>query len=74
MLANANIPVIDALCFVGAEWSLFAKPFQQQGVWVTWARKLAAMIAEPGPLSSERVPVIARQLADALPAKIRASG
>ena len=39
-----------ALCFVEADWSMFAKPFMQAGVWVTWPRRLADMIAESGPI------------------------
>ena len=45
------MPVKAALCFIAAEWKLFAKPFQQNGVWITWAKVLAGMISEPGPLT-----------------------
>jgi len=45
-LDDPNVPVIPVLCFVEAEWSLFAKPFKFRGVWVTWARWLAEMIVE----------------------------
>jgi hypothetical protein len=66
-LSSAEVPIHAALCFVEAEWRLFAKPFRHNGVWVTWSRKLADMIAEPGPLTSEDVADIASGLATALP-------
>jgi hypothetical protein len=64
-----SVPVHAALCFVGANWGLFSKPFQQAGVWVTWVAKLAEMILEPGPLGEDDVQAIAAKLAHALPAK-----
>ena len=66
-LASPEIPVIPVLCFVDAEWRLFARPFQHAGVTVTWGKKLAAMIAAPGPLSKSQVADVARRLALALP-------
>jgi len=66
-LGEASAPINAALCFIEAEWKLFAKPFQQNGVWVTWAKKLAEMIAEPGPLTPEGVTDVADRLATALP-------
>lgn len=33
-------PVFGALCFVEAEWSLFAKPFWTNDVYVAWPKKL----------------------------------
>jgi Nuclease-related domain len=66
-LGGAEVPVNAALCFIEAEWRLFAKPFQQNGVWVTWAKKLAEMISEPGDLTPADVTRIAELLAGALP-------
>lgn len=66
-LANVGIPVMAALCFIDAEWSLFAKPFQLDTVWVTWGKALAEMIAVAGPLTKEDVLRIAEQLAVTLP-------
>jgi hypothetical protein len=66
-LGEASVPINAALCFIEAEWKLFAKPFQQNGVWVTWAKKLAEMIAEPGPLTPENVTDVAERLARSLP-------
>ena len=66
-LVGSDVLVNAALCFVGAEWRLFAKPFQHNGVWVTWAKQLAAMIAAPGPLSDIDVANVAEHLATSLP-------
>ncbi len=68
------------MCFVDAEWPLFSsKPFQLREVWISRPVKLAelAELAElagqPGPVGPEQIPVIARLLAERLPAKL-ASG
>ncbi len=66
-LTGADIPITAALCFIDAEWRLFAKPFRHNGVWVTWAKKLAEMFAAPGPLSDVNVANVADRLAEALP-------
>jgi hypothetical protein len=67
-LDEPDVPVHPALCFIGADWNVFAKPFDQGGVWVTWAKKLAEVIAAAGPLTTAQVTNIAEQLAVALPA------
>jgi len=68
-LDGADIPVHRALSFVDAEWPLFfAKPLQFEGVWVSWPKKLAELIAEPGPVDESTVEATARLLADRLPA------
>jgi hypothetical protein len=69
VLSGEEVPIHAALCFVGANWSLFSKPFQHAGVWVTWVAKLAEMILKPGPLGEDAVQAIATKLARALPAK-----
>ena len=48
-LGAAEVPIHATLCFVEADWGFFPKPFRQNGVRVTWSKKLAEMIAEPGP-------------------------
>ena len=69
VLSDTDVPIHAALCFVGANWGLFSKPFQQAGVWVTWVAKLAEMILEPGPLGENEVQAIAAKLARVLPVK-----
>ena len=56
------------VCFVAAEWSLFAKPFRLGGVWVEWPQSLGRRLAAPGPLSPEHVRTLAKRVAAALPA------
>ena len=69
-LGGAEVPIHAALCFVEAERRLFAKPFRYKGVWVTWSRKLADMIAEPGPLTPADVTQVASRIAVALPPEV----
>jgi hypothetical protein len=66
-LDDGTVPVHPALCFVEADWPWFAKPFQQDGVWVTWAKCLANLIATPGPLGQEAINRLAARLSVALP-------
>ena len=66
-LGGSEVPIQAVLCFVDAEWKPFAKPFRHEGVWVTWPKKLAYMIAEPGPLTSADVTDVAGRIAVALP-------
>ncbi len=58
-LGGVEVPIHAALCFIEADWNLFAKPFQLDSVWVTWAQKLAEMIAAPGPLTLPEVTEVA---------------
>lgn len=60
-------PVHSALCFVGSQWHLLARPFELQGAWVTWPQDLAKRIGAPGPLSADDVQTLATRLARALP-------
>lgn len=68
-LGDASLPMHACLTFVGAEWSLFAKPFQLDGVWITWPKKLATLALQPGPLGGKHIDHIARTLAHRLPSK-----
>ncbi|MHB1775741.1 MAG: nuclease-related domain-containing protein [Acidimicrobiales bacterium] len=61
------VPLHPALCFVDAEWPLFAKPFTHDGVRVSGPRSLAEAIGAGGALNREAVELVARQLATALP-------
>jgi hypothetical protein len=68
-LKSEVVPIHSALCFIGAEWDFFLKPFQIDDVWIIYGKKLAELIAAPGPLSNDEVLRIAKILADALPTK-----
>lgn len=70
VLGDLEAPVQTVLCFIDAEWDFFLKPFQIDGVWVTYGKHLAEMIAAPGPLADDEVLRVANLLADALPAKV----
>ncbi|MEQ1731712.1 MAG: nuclease-related domain-containing protein [Vicinamibacterales bacterium] len=69
-LGGSDVPVHGALCFIDAEWKLFAKPFQLQDTWITWGQKLAEMISANGPLNAGDVMHVADRLATALPPMI----
>lgn len=70
---DSAIPVHAALCFIDAEWKLFAKPFQLNDAWVTWGQKLAEMIAADGPLTEGDVLNVSARIAAALPPKVPAT-
>lgn len=63
-----TIDVQPALCFVDAEWSLFAKPFMIDGVWIGWAKALGERLLADGPISPENLNVLARRIAARLAA------
>jgi hypothetical protein len=62
-----SVEVRAALCFVDAQWSLFAKPFGLGGVWIGWPRALADRLREAGELTREQLALLARSVASALP-------
>jgi hypothetical protein len=66
-LSEFSISIRAALCFVGAEWSLFAKPFDLGGVWIGWPKALGEQLHEKGGLRPEQLEILARSVAGALP-------
>jgi hypothetical protein len=62
-----DVTVKAALCFVDAEWSLFAKPSALDGVWIGWAKALGTRLRAEGALAPEHVRLLARLVAEALP-------
>jgi hypothetical protein len=52
--------------FVDSDWSLFAKPFELDGVTVAWPKALIKLITEPGPLSSGSISSIGERLSERL--------
>jgi len=62
-----NVEVRAALCFVGADWSLFAKPFILDGVWIGWKKALSKQLTVEGELAPEQLQALARRVAGALP-------
>jgi hypothetical protein len=55
------------LCFVGAEWGLFAKPLIFERVIVTWPSAAVDILSRPVPVSSEHTAAAARLLARSFP-------
>jgi len=39
-----DVPVRPVLCFIGAEWGLFASPFKLGSVLVTWPKFLYSLL------------------------------
>ena len=62
------VPVHAALCFVNSEWGWFAKPFSLNGVWVTWADKLAELVLDWDAIPMSEVDRLARAVRTGLPA------
>jgi hypothetical protein len=67
MTREFNVEVRAALCFVDAEWSLFAKPFDLGGVWIGRPKAFGERIRQPGELTPEHLAILARSVASALP-------
>lgn len=62
-----GVPVRVALCFTGVELSLLARPFELEGVLVTWPKALAKTLVAPGRLDPADVHELAITLAGAFP-------
>lgn len=63
-----NVPVHGVLCFVEADWPLISGSFTTRGVDVLWPKKLYPKLKADGPITSQSINEIHRQLAVALPA------
>lgn len=64
----ADVRICKTLCFVNADWSLFARPIELGGAHVLWPRALGKLIRSEGTLDRETIERIERTLALALPA------
>ncbi|MGH9091210.1 MAG: nuclease-related domain-containing protein [Acidimicrobiales bacterium] len=64
---GSAVPVVPALCVIGASWGWFAKPFRCRGVWVARPEPLAGLMLAPGPLTGDHRAAVAATLAHALP-------
>ena len=62
-----DVPVHGVLCFVEADWPLIGGSFTTREVQVLWPKKLYPQLLADGPLTSEPIELIRRQLAQALP-------
>jgi hypothetical protein len=64
----ATVQICKAICFVAADWSLFARPIEMDGVQVLCPRALGKLIRSEGALGRDAIVQIERRLAAALPA------
>lgn len=60
-------PISPTICFVDADWSLFARPLRMGSVQVLWPRALGKLIRTEGPLTPEQINRIERDLSLGLP-------
>jgi hypothetical protein len=65
---DGSLQICKTICFVDADWSLFARPIEMDRVHVLWPRALGKLIRTEGPLSRDEIARIERGLALALPA------
>jgi hypothetical protein len=63
---DSGVRVRPVLCFVDAEWKLFAKPFVVRNTLVTWPKALIGLISTSNPCL-QQVEQIAASIAHALP-------
>ena len=68
-----SVPVRGVLCFTGADWPTFAKPFEIDRVIIVWPRRLVKLISRA---KDRGVPVseVAECLADRLPVAVESPG
>jgi hypothetical protein len=62
-----DVKVRPSVCFIASEWSFFAKPFEIDGVLVTWPQELVERIVAKGLLTQTAVERIANRIAVTLP-------
>jgi hypothetical protein len=62
-----GLPLTQAICFVAADWSFFARPLRFGEVHVLWPRALRKLLRADGPLTADSIARVERRLALALP-------
>jgi hypothetical protein len=67
LIEEFGVAIRAGLCFVDAEWSLFARPFTLNGVWIGWPKALGDQLRAAGDLEREHLMLLARKVAAALP-------
>jgi hypothetical protein len=63
----ADVALHGALCFVDAEWGLFAKAFSIRNVHVTWGKELCERLVADGPIDEGAREAIHRHIAASFP-------
>lgn len=56
--------VFAGLCFVEAEWSMFAKPFHLGSAWVGWPKAMTKWVAQEGTLGEGEIAGIVRRISN----------
>jgi hypothetical protein len=67
VIRELSVSVRPGLCFVAAEWSLFAKPFELGNVWIGWPKALGQQLCREGALLGDELLFVARSVPAALP-------
>ncbi|HLW45705.1 MAG TPA: nuclease-related domain-containing protein [Acidimicrobiales bacterium] len=62
-------PLHSVICLVGADWDWFARPFQLDGVRVTWPRRLGRLLLTPAVLSDAEIEHLGALLARRFPVR-----
>lgn len=62
-------PLHAAICLVGAEWGLFARAFQVDGVWVAWPGRMGRMLLRTDTVGEHRRERVAVVLARRFPVR-----
>jgi len=66
-LGFVDIPVRPVLCFINAEWGLFASSLKHGSVVITWPKVLYELLTEDAEVDTSTIQETARHLADKLP-------
>ncbi len=61
-----EVPVRPVLCFVDADWRWFSRPFELNGVLVTWPKAMGELLVRPGALQPAAVDLLVARLEDRL--------
>ena len=64
---DTSVKICKTICFVVADWSLFARPIEMDGVHVLWPRALGNLLRREGSLSRDEIARVEHKLALALP-------
>ncbi len=66
-LGFTDIPIRPVLCFIGAEWGLFASPFKHGSVLITWPKSLYDVLTKDAAVETATIQEAAWELAKKLP-------
>jgi hypothetical protein len=64
---DASVQICKTICFVDADWGLFTRKIELEGVHVLWPSALGKLIRTEGSLSRDEIVRIERKLALGLP-------